>query len=373
MKIVFTGGGTGGHIFPIIAIAREIKTINSDAELFFIGPGDSKLQEELSKEGIDTKIIQAGKLRRYFSLENISDILFKIPLGILKSISLLIKIKPDIIFSKGGYGSLPVIFAAKYLKIPVIVHESDAVPGLANKKAFGVAKIIVTAFPLQDNKLMPENKTVCLGNPLRKELLFGNKEEGIKMFNITQEKPILLILGGSQGAKRINDVVLSSMKNILELFEIIHQCGKDNYQDMLTQINVIFQQNQDLKKYYHLYDFLNEDQMKNAYKISNLIISRAGASTIFEILANGIPSILIPLSESAQNHQQKNAYFMQDRGAAIVIEEQNLLPNYLIEKLKGFFSKPDLLKEMSKKAFSLSIPNSSERIAKLIVDFAQKN
>ncbi len=236
-----------------------------------------------------------------------------------------------------------------------------------------MAKLIITAFPLNDNKLIPQNKTICLGNPLRKELLFGSKEEGIKMFSITQQKPILLILGGSQGAKRINDAILSSMSKILELFEVIHQCGKDNYQDMLPQINVIFQQNPDIKKYYHLYDFLSEEQMKHAYKISNVVISRAGASTIFEILANGIPSVLIPLFESAQNHQQKNAYFLQDRGAAIVIEEQNLLPNYIIEKLKGFFAKPDLLKEMSQKAFSLSVPNSSERIAKVIVDFAQKN
>ncbi len=376
MKIVFTGGGTGGHIFPIIAIARELKTIcfnkKERLEMFFVGPGDNNLIKTFSKENIFVKIIPAGKLRRYFSLENISDILFKIPAGIFKATMFLIKARPDIVFSKGGFGSLPVVYAAKILSIPVIVHESDAAVGLANRKAFKSAKIIITGFPLSDN-LIPKEKAIFLGNPLRKELLNGSKEEGIKIFNITQEKPILLIFGGSQGAVRINNAVLEALNKILDLFEIIHQCGETNYQEMKNQTNIIFQQNPEKEKYYHLYGFLNEEQMKHAFKISNLIITRAGAGIIFEVLACGIPSILIPLKESAQDHQQKNAYFVQERGAGIVIEEQNLMPNYLIERLKGFFSSPDLSKQMSKKALEISMPNSAYRIADLIIDFVKKN
>ncbi|MDD5221069.1 MAG: undecaprenyldiphospho-muramoylpentapeptide beta-N-acetylglucosaminyltransferase [Candidatus Pacebacteria bacterium] len=376
MKIVFTGGGTGGHIFPIIAVARELKTIciqkKEKLEMFFIGPGDNNLVKTLNKENIFVKIIPAGKLRRYFSFKNISDILFKIPAGIFKARVFLMKIRPDVIFSKGGYGSLPVVYAAKILDIPVIVHESDAAVGMANSKAFKSAKIIMTGFPLTNN-LAPKEKTIFLGNPLRKELLDGKKEEGIKIFKITQQKPILLVLGGSQGAVRINNAVLESLNNILDFFEIIHQCGDANFEEMKMQSNIIFQQNPEKEKYYHLYGFLNEEQMKHALKISNLVITRAGAGTIFEILACGIPSILVPLKESAQNHQQKNAYFVQERGAGIVVEEQNLMPNYLIERLKRFFSSPDILKEMSKKALEISIPNSAYRIADLIIDFVKKN
>ena len=375
MRLVFTGGGTGGHIFPLIAIARELRKLlpKEEIEFFYLGPNKPELELILlSQEGFNIKTISSGKIRRYFSLENFKDIFLKIPIGVLQTIFYLLRIRPALIFSKGGYGSLPTIYAARILSIPVIVHESDAAVGMANRKAFKSAKIVMIGFPLIDN-MVPKEKTIFLGNPLRKELLDGRKEEGIKIFKITQQKPVLLVLGGSQGAVRINNAVLESLNKILDLFEIIHQCGDANLEEMKVQTNIIFQQNPEKEKYYHLYGFLDEEQMKHALKVSNLVIARAGASTIFEILACGIPSILIPLKESAQNHQQKNAYFVQERGAGIVIEEQNLMPNYLIERLKRFFSSPDLLKEMSKKALEISIPNSAYRIADLIIDFVKKN
>jgi len=389
MRIVFTGGGTGGHVFPIIAVIRELKNYFSSSpssilkdktlEMFFIGPEDSFSKELLEKEGVIVKTITAGKVRRYFTpkdfSKNISDLFFKTPAGILKSLKYLIQIRPGLIFSKGGYGSLPVVMAAKFLKIPIIVHESDTVPGLSNKAALKFAKVILTAFPAENTEMSPEfrSKTICVGNPLRPELLGGNKQEGIKIFNITQKKPILLILGGSQGAQRINHAVLEALKNIVELFEIVHQCGKDNEKELQDQAKLIFEKNPEMKKYYHLFGFLNEEQLKHAFKISNLVISRAGAGTIFEILANRLPSILIPLPEAAQQHQLKNAYYVQDREAGIVIQESVLTPNYLIEKLRTLFSHADDFKAMAQKAKDLAKPDSAKTVAKIIIDFIQKS
>lgn len=373
MKIVFTGGGSGGHIFPIVSIVRNIKKFFpneslKNLEIFFLGPKDHFYSEILKKEGIQIKIVNTGKLRRYFSiidfLKNIRDLFFKIPLGIIQSYILLKKIKPDLIFSKGGYGGLPTVIAGHKLKIPIFIHDSDTTPGLANRLSFKYAKKIFTAFPKEDLENVFSEKIVFAGNPLREEILKGNKAFAQKLFNLTGEKPVLLILGGSQGAQRINDVIIECLKEILELFEIIHQCGIKNYKEVFEQTSVILSENDSLKKFYHLYDFLGENLLKHAYKTSDLVISRAGAGVISEILAIGIPSILIPLPESAQNHQIKNAYAVKNYGAAIVIEESNLKPHFLVEKLKFLFSKPKILKEMAEKTKYLSCPNAE----KIIID-----
>lgn len=373
MKIVFTGGGTGGHIFPIVSIVQKIKKIfpNEDLknlEMFFLGPKDPFYSQILRKEGIQAKEISAGKIRRYFSiidfLRNIRDLFFKIPIGIIQSYFVLKRIRPDLIFSKGGYGGLPTVIAGYKLKIPIFLHESDVTPGLANKLSFKYAKKIFTAFPKEDLENIHRGKMIFAGNPIREEILKGNKEFAEKLFNLTGEKPVLLILGGSQGAQRINDVIIECLKEILELFEVIHQCGAKNYKELFEQTSVIFEGDKNLKKFYHLYDFLGENLLKHAYKTSDLVISRAGAGVISEILAVGIPSILVPLPESAQNHQAKNAYAVKNYGAAIVIEESNLKPHFLVEKLKFLFSKPRTLKEMAEKTKHLNRPDSE----KIIID-----
>ncbi len=382
MKIVFTSGGSGGHIFPIIAIIRSLKRNwpiqrLGPLEVFFLGPKDYFYKKFLEREGIIVKDISAGKIRRYFSLKdffrNFLDVFYRTPKGMLDSYRFLKKLRPDLIFSKGGYGSLPAIISAHRLKIPIFLHESDSVAGLVNKFSFKYASKIFTSFPEKTLQNSQNQEIIFTGNPLREVILSGEEDMGKKTFGLSEEKPVLLILGGSQGAQRINNVILECLKEILELFEIIHQCGEKNYKEVLTQTNVILEKKGQMKKLYHLYGFIEEDILKHAYRSSHLVISRAGAGVLSEILAIGLPSIIIPLPESAQNHQVKNAYYLKNNGAAIVLEEPNLKPHILMEKLRFLFSKPRLLKEMAQKAKFLGKPEAAKTIAQEIMDHLEKN
>jgi UDP-N-acetylglucosamine--N-acetylmuramyl-(pentapeptide) pyrophosphoryl-undecaprenol N-acetylglucosamine transferase len=302
MKIVFTGGGTGGHVFPIIAIIRELKKISRQFEFFYIGPKDEFAQDFLFGGGVKVKWITCGKFRRYLNFksffQNFLD-LFKIPIGIFQAFFYLFFLNPDLIFSKGGFGSLPAVIAGWVLRIPIFLHESDAVPGLANRFLAKLSHEIFVSFPR--TLYLPKDKIVVVGNPIRIELLRGNRKEAMEYFNITGEKPVILVLGGSQGAQRINDKILTILNELLENFELIHQTGTKNFREVTAEAEVIIKK--ELKKYYHPFPFLEEDGLKKAYAICDLVVARAGSGTIFEITALGKPSILIPLPESAQNHQ----------------------------------------------------------------------
>ncbi len=371
MKIVFTGGGTGGHVVPIIAIVREIKNIykGNDLQLFFIGPKDKVSSNLLSREGIKIKTVLAGKVRRYLTIksfiQNFFDIYFKTPIGIFQSFIHLFLLSPDLIFSKGGFGSIPVVLAGKLLFTQVFLHESDIVPGIANKILRGLALEIFTSFP--KTKYFSSKKMILVGNPIRKELLYGSKKEAKKMFKINSAKPVILILGGSQGAQRINEQILGVMQQLLENFEIIHQCGKKNYEALKSEFSAIMDKK--LEPFYHLYPFLKEQELSHAYAAADLIISRAGSGSIFEIAAAGKPSILIPLPEAAQNHQVKNAYAYQESGASLVVEENNFTPHFFLEKLKFLFKNQSELEKMSEKAKEFSKPEAGWIIANYLVEY----
>ena len=366
MKIVFTGGGTAGHIFPIIAIIRELKKNHPDKnfEFYYIGPKDLFIKSLLPQEGVVIKTILAGKIRRYFSFKNIIDIVFKFPIGFFQSFFYNFIINPDLIFSKGGYGSLPVVIAGWILWIPIFLHESDISPGLANRIGGKMALEIFTAFPAEKVEYFPRGKLISVGNPLRPEILAGSKEEGKKVFNLTGEKPIILILGGSQGAQKINDIILAVLPDLLVNFELIHQAGEANFSEVQKETNVML--TEDLKKYYHLTPFLYENELSHAFKSADLIISRAGAGSIFEISAAGKPCILVPIYKSAQDHQVKNAYVFIERGGAIVMEEENFKPHFLLERLKFLFSQPEKMREMAEKAKDFSRPQAGRIIAEYI-------
>ena len=370
MKIVFTGGGTAGHIFPIIAIAREIKRNNPNGnfQFFYIGPEDKFAKNLFYREGIEVKTIFAGKIRRYFSFQNIIDI-FKIPIGILQAFYHIFIISPDLIFSKGGYGSIPVIFAGWSLLVPIFIHESDVVPGVANKIASKFALEIFTAFPVERNSYFPAKKIISVGNPIREVILFkpNNFKEILKL---TGEKPVLFFIGGSQGAQKINDELLSDLSGFLRDFEVIHQSGKNNFNQVLKESEVVIKE--DLKKYYHLYPFLDERELSSAFAAADLIISRAGAGTIFEIAAIGKPSILVPLENSAQDHQVKNAYAYAESGSAIVIEEVNFRAHFLLKRIKQLFSQKGRLREMSIMAKEFSRPEAARIIAEYIIEYLKQ-
>jgi len=366
VKILFTGGGTAGHIFPIIAIAREIKKKDPEGKFhfFYIGPKDKFVSGLLSKEGIQVKTILAGKLRRYFSPLNIIDLVFKTPIGIIQAFFHIYTISPDVVFSKGGYGSLPADIAAWLLVTPVFLHESDVAPGLANKIVSRFAIEIFTAFPVEKTQYFPADKMLAAGNPLREEILSGSAKDAVKVLKLEGGKPVILFLGGSQGAKKINETVLVVLADLLDDFEILHQTGQENFEQVRAEADVMIT-NESLKKYYHPFSFLNENELANAYQAAGLIVSRAGAGSIFEIAAVGKPSILVPLQGSAQNHQLKNAYVFAENGAVIVMEEINFTPHFLLERIKFLFSNPRRLKEMARAAKEFSRPAA----AKIVADY----
>lgn len=388
MKILFTGGGTGGHIVPIIAIVREIRKIypsflneknkriyrKKGLQFFYLGPKDEFGSILLSHEGIKVKQIFAGKIRRYGNwksfLQNFVDIFFKIPLGIIQSLFYIFFLSPDLIFSKGGFGSIPGVIAGKMLLTPIFMHESDIAPGMANKFISKFALEIFVSFP--KTEYFSLKKMILVGNPIRREVLEDSKEEAKNFFELSSEKPVVLILGGSQGAQRINDKILEVLPEFLENFEIIHQCGEKNFTQVKAEAKVMINKKEELGKYYHLFPFLKEPELRQAYAASELIISRAGSSSIFEIAAARKPSILIPLPESAQNHQIKNAYAYQENGASIVIEETNFTSHFFLERLKYLFSNQTELQKMSEAAKEFSKPEAGRIIASYLVEFLTK-
>lgn len=365
MKIVFTGGGTAGHIFPILAIIRELRNIypGADLKIFYAGPENKHGAVLLSQENVKVKNILCGKFRRYASLKNIPDF-FKALFGIFQSIFWLFFTAPDIIFSKGGYGSLPIAFGAGFLRIPFILQESDIVPGLTSKITSKWALEIFTSF--RDTEYFPKSKTTCLGNPIRLVLLGGSKEEAKKIFHLS-DRPLLLILGGSQGAQSINQLIIEVLPELLNNFEIIHQTGIANQKQVQAEADIILTKEQ--LAFYHSFAFLNETQLKHSLAACDLVISRAGAGAIFEIAAAKKPMILIPLLGSAQDHQAKNAYKLSELGAAEVIEEQNLKPHLFLQRLNLLFDSPENLAAMSESAAAFSRPKATTIIANYLNEY----
>jgi len=356
MRILFTGGGTGGHIFPIIAIKESFP---NGYDFRYLGP-DGFAKNNLGD--IKSKFILAGKLNRYFSLSFPIEFI-KTLIGIIQSFLQLFLWIPDVIFSKGGYGSFPVLFVARLYRIPVIIHDSDAVPGLVTKKSAKFAKKIILSFETSKKyfKAKQQSKIIVIGNPIRKELLDGNKDEAKKAFKINSTKPIILIMGSSQGAQKINEIIINILPRLLEISEIIHMTGEKNFKETEKET----QKSPD----YHLFPFLNPDELKCAYALADLIINRAGAGSIFEIAALGKPSILIPLPNSAQNHQKENAYEFSKISGAIVLEQENLTPNILLEQILNLLSNPQKMSEMSQKAKLFYNPATADLIRDEILKF----
>lgn len=371
MKIVFTGGGTGGHLFPLIDLSREIKRLILPAEevlLTYVGPKDEWSSLYLEQEGVEIKPVLAGKLRRYFTPQavilNFIDV-FKFIIGTIQAIFWLFLKNPDLVFSKGGFGSMPVTIAAKMLLIPIFLHESDVSPGLSNRIAGRFAIEIFTSFP--NTEYFNPQKMIIVGTPIRQELFGGSKQGGKEILKLTQERPILFITGGSQGAQRINELILLILPQLLREYEIIHQCGSHNFEQVASEAQAILKS--EPRKYYHPFGFMSEEQMSEAYFNTDLLISRAGSASIFEAAALGKPSILIPLPEAAQNHQVKNAHAFAKNGAALVIEEANITPNFLLAEIKSLIRNPQTLQKMGEAAKNFSRPRASEVIANYLIEY----
>ncbi len=371
MKLIFTGGGTGGHIFPIIAVVREIRKAyqGKDIKFFYVGPKDEFSLILLSQEGIKVKTVLSGKIRRYLGIkalfQNFIDVFIKIPIGFFQAFFYLFFLAPDLIVSKGGFGSVPGVMAGRLLQTPIFLHESDIAPGLANRFLSRFSLKIFVSFP--KTEYFKPSKMILVGNPIRREILEESKKEAQEIFKLTKEKPVILVLGGSQGAQRVNDRILEILSDLLQNFEVIHQTGKANFKQVQAEAKVVI--SKDLEKYYHPFPFFKEQEIEKAYRLADLIVSRAGSGSIFEIAAFGKPCILIPLPKSAQNHQVKNAYSYAQNGACQILEEPNFTAHFFLERLKYLFSHPQELEKMKKAAKQFSRPEAAAILAKHILQY----
>ena len=375
MKIVFTGGGTGGHFYPIIAVAEEIKNIVKEQKLlepklYYIAPSPYD-PRALYENNILFKKSPAGKMRRYFSFWNFFD-LFKTGFGIIKSTLQIFTIYPDVVFSKGGYASFPTVFAAKILRIPVIIHESDAVPGKANLWAGKFAQKIAVSYPEAVSffdKDLPAGKAgrvTFTGNPVRKSLFILAHEGAHEFLKLEKDIPTILILGGSQGAQKINDTVMEALPKLAEKYQVIHQTGTKNFEEIKSTARIILEDTE----YGHRYKpfgFLNTLAMRMSGGAADIVVSRAGASAIFEIALWGLPSIIVPITDSGGDHQRKNAYAYARGSGAVIVEEKNFTPNLLISEIDRLLSNPILAKKMQEGAKAFAKPTAARKIAEGII------
>src|SRR3989344_3554343 len=371
MKIVFTGGGTGGHFYPIIAVVQKVNQIIDNekilgAKLYYIS--DSPYDKEvLFENGLLYEEISAGKMRTYFSFRNFLDI-FKVFFGVINAIFKMFSIYPDVVFGKGGYSSFPTIFAARILRIPVVIHESDSAPGRVNKWAGHFAKKIAVSF-IEAVDYFPKKNVAWTGQPIRIEIENpASRKEALDYFKLESSLPVILVLGGSQGAELINNTILDALPRLINNYQIIHQTGVNNFKIVSGQAEVALTNNP-YKLRYSSMPFLNPLALKMAAGVATIIISRAG-STLFEIASWGVPSILVPITNTNLDHQKKNAFNYARAGACSVIEEMNMTANILSGEIERIIGNRKGYELMAQNAKIFNKPDAAKKIARALVDIA---
>lgn len=372
MKILFTGGDTGGHFYPIIAVAealhdlvRERKIL--EPQLYYAAP-DPYDREMLVANALTFVPTAAGKIRRYFSLLNIVDGV-KTGWGILRALLRMFFLYPDVVFGKGGYVSFPTVCAARLFRIPVVIHESDAVPGRVNRWAGKFAVRIAVSWA-EAAQYFPESRVAHTGNPIRKAILLPAREGAHEFLKLAHDVPVLLVLGGSQGALALNEAVLASLPQLLPHYQVVHQTGPEHLAEMSGRASVLLQ-NSSLTERYKPFGYLNDLALRMSAGAASLVISRAG-STIFEIAAWGLPSVLVPLPPdvAAEDHQTKNAFTYARAGACVVIEQNNLTPGLLVSEIKRILNNGDVTRKMSASARGFSRADAAKAIAEALLDIA---
>ena len=350
-RIVLTGGGTAGHVTPNIALIPKLKEMGYD--IHYIGSYEGIEKELIKPFDIPYHGISSGKLRRYFSTQNFTDP-FRVLKGFIEAGKLIKNLKPDLVFSKGGFVTVPVVIASKAKKVPVLIHESDVTPGLANKLAFPSATKICCNFP-ETLKFLPESKGILTGSPVREELFDGNKKVALELCNFTEDKPVLLILGGSLGSVVINDAIRNLLPALLGNYQIIHLCGKNKLDPSLNTLNG-----------YAQFEYLHEE-FKDVLALADLVLSRAGANAICELLALRKPSLLIPLSlKASRGDQILNAKSFKKQGFGLVLQEENLTDSSLLESIQSLQKNKDILIE------NMNASTQQDAI-NIILDLIQRN
>lgn len=377
MKILFTGGGTGGHFYPIIAVVQALNEKVAEKKIlppkyYFMSPNRYNARALFDNE-IEFIQVPAGKVRRYFSLLNVTDA-FKTLYGMMMALIKVYSLYPDVVFAKGGYSSFPAIFASRILRIPVIIHESDSSPGRVNKWAAKFAQKIAISYPEVAEafkKQKEEGKVAYTGNPIRKEIVLPLLNGAREFLNLEEKTPTIFIMGGSQGSQIINDVVIDSVGELVKRYQIIHQTGRNNLEIVKETTSVILKDSATSYRY-HPFDYLNDLSIRMAAGVADIVISRAG-STIFEISAWGIPSIIIPLSKEVSHDQVKNAFAYAHSGACTVIEEENLNSHILVSEIDRILNNPNIRERMKQGAKSFSHTDAASKIAEAILEIGLKH
>lgn len=348
-KIVLTGGGTAGHVTPNIALLPSLQKMGY--EISYIGSYEGIEKRLISDFAIPYYGIATGKLRRYFDPKNFSDP-FRVMKGFAEARKYLKQIKPDVVFSKGGFVSVPVVRAAASLKIPCVIHESDMSPGLANKLCIPVATKICCNFP-ETMQNLPAEKAILTGSPIREELRMGNKIAGLDFCGFSANKPVIMVIGGSLGAANVNAFVREALPDLLEDFQVVHLCGKDKVDNLLLNT-----------KGYKQFEYI-KSELKDLFAMADIVISRAGANAICELLALQKPNILIPLCNGSRGDQILNAHSFEAQGYSIVLEEDDITKDLLVEKVRELFCNRTLYIDAMKESKQLDAISS---IVKIIDD-----
>lgn len=375
MKIAFTGGGTGGHFYPHIAVAERLRQIASEnrliePKLYYLAP-DPFDEKALFENNISFIRIPAGKTRRYFSLANITGF-FTTLAGTVRAFFTLFSLVPDVIFSRGGFGSVPVVLAARLMNIPVVAHESDSKPGratlLAAKWAERIAVTFDSSVPYFPEKV--RGKIARTGIPVRELLAQPLAEGAAQELKLDPSAPTVLILGGSSGSVRINEIILAALPDLVGYANVIHQTGKGNFDDVSARSRVILKDVAERERY-HAFPYLSEDSLRRAAGAAHIVVSRAGATAITEIALWRRPAILIPIPESVSHDQKTNAYAYARTGAAVVLEEENMTPHILVSEVKRITGSQEVAASMSAHAEGFANPNAARIVAEELIRIAR--
>jgi UDP-N-acetylglucosamine--N-acetylmuramyl-(pentapeptide) pyrophosphoryl-undecaprenol N-acetylglucosamine transferase len=372
MRIAFTGGGTGGHFYPHIAVAESIEEICNEKnliepQLYYVGPRPfDKLA--LAEHDIIYVSSPAGKVRRYASVLNVLGV-FSTFAGIISSIGKLFSLYPDVVFSTGGYAAYPTLWAARILAIPVVIYDADAKPGRVSLWSSKFAKWIAVAHPdaAANFPAKVRDRMARVGHPIRKEIRGFAREGGHEFLKLDPSVPTIFVLGGSQGSRAINETLLDALPDLITRYNIVHQAGAANLEEVRGISSVSLKGSPFLERY-RVFGLLNTLAIRMSAGISNLVISRAGSGTIFEIASWGIPAILIPIPPDVSHDQTENAYSYARMGGGIVIEQQNLTPHVLSAEVDRLMQDAGLRERMHGAAEKFARPEAARKIAEILLE-----
>ena len=371
MKILLTGGGSGGHFYPSIAVAEAINRLVDEkkivgVDLYYMSdkPYDERA---LFENRIKFKSAPAGKVRNYFSVLNFFDWI-KTSLGVISATWKMFLLFPDVVFGKGGGASFPPLLAARLLRIPVLIHESDAIPGRVNLWAASFAKRIAISYP-EAEKYFPKEKVAMTGIPIRSGVARPVTSGAKEYLKLTDDIPVILILGGSQGSQKINDAIVDILPSLVEKYYVLHQTGVKNFEETERRAEVVLEKSPHNERY-KPFAFLNATGLSMAAGAATLVITRAGSTALAEIAHWGLPSIVIPIPESVSRDQTQNALSYIRTGAGILLEEHNLTPHILAAEIEKIMGDEALQNKMKKVAQEFARPDAAQKIAEELIHIA---